>query len=545
MKRPPLETRLAFGGILAVLALASTNMTVVGTALPRIIAELDGFALYAWAFTAFTLTSTVSLPVYGRLGDRYGRKSVLLFGIVLFTLASVAAGFSQSMLQLVAMRALQGFGGGALMAMTWAVLGDLFTPRERGAYQGITSGVFGISSVIGPLVGGVITDTLGWRWVFFVVVPFALVSYGLVHRYVPRGATTPGGTIDVAGALLLIASASPLLVALSVAGASHAWTSPTVLILLALALLMGVALIAHERRTSQPVVPLDLYRNRIVAITSTGSLLLGAGMFAAVFYLPLYVQGVLGGSAAASGLVLSPLMLGFVTTTTLSGWYASRTGRYWGSLIAGAIVATLGFAAAATLGTATPAALAVAISVVIGLGLGPLMSLFVVVAQAAVPVRQLGTVTAANQFARQIGGTFGVAAFGAVITARLSSGLAALPGASSLSPEAFALVTSANTLTDPARLARATALVGAELGTEAVSAVIGSARAALASGLGWAFGISAVLAGLALLVTLWLPRSTLPETDTLTAGDAEGDGSAHGARTGGEERERGRVAPLS
>jgi DNA-binding MarR family transcriptional regulator len=167
----PAATRLAFGGVLAVLALASTNMTIVGTALPRIIAELDGFGLYAWAFTAFTLTSTVSIPVYGRLGDRYGRKPILLFGIVVFTLASVVAGFSQTMLELVAMRALQGLGGGALMGMTWAVLGDLFTPRERGAYQGITSGVFGVSSVIGPVIGGVITDTLGWRWVFFVVVP--------------------------------------------------------------------------------------------------------------------------------------------------------------------------------------------------------------------------------------------------------------------------------------------------------------------------------------------------------------------------------------
>ncbi len=523
MKRPPLETRLAFGGILAVLALASTNMTVVGTALPRIIAELDGFALYAWAFTAFTLTSTVSLPVYGRLGDRYGRKSVLLFGIVVFTLASVAAGFSQSMLQLVAMRALQGFGGSALMGMTWAVLGDLFTPRERGAYQGVTSGVFGISSVLGPLVGGVITDLLGWRWVFFVVVPFALVSYVLVRRYVPSGATSADGPLDVTGALLLIASTSPLLVALSVAGASHAWTSPTVLILLALALLTGVALIAHERRTPRPIVPLDLYRNPIVRITSIGSLLLGAGLFAAVFYLPLYVQGVLGGSAAASGLVLSPLMLGFVAATTLSGWYASRTGRYWWSLIAAATIATLGFAAAATLGTTTPALVAVAISVVIGLGLGPLTSLFVVVAQAAVPASRLGTVTAANQFARQMGGTLGVASFGAVIAARLGSGLANLPGANALSPEALALVTSPNTLTDPARLARATALVSADLGPDAVGVVIGAARAALASGLAWSFGICAVLAALALLTTVRLPRTSLPDTPTANGATPNGD----------------------
>lgn len=506
------ETRLAFGGILAVLALASTNMTVVGTALPRIIAELDGFDLYAWAFTAFTLTSTVSLPVYGRLGDRFGRKGVLLYGIVLFTLASVAAGFSQTMPQLVAMRALQGLGGGALMSMTWAVLGDLFSPRERGRYQGLTSGVFGVSSVVGPLLGGIITDTLGWRWVFFVVVPVALVSFVLVQRYVPRGATSRAGSIDVAGALVLIATATPLLVALSLGGVRFAWTSPQVLTLIGLSAVLLVVLLRIERHASNPVVPLDLYRDEVVGLTSVGSALVGVGLFAAIFYLPLYVQGVLGGTASASGLVLSPLMLGFVATTTLSGWYASRTGRYWWWLNAGALVAALGFGAAAlAFGTATPTPVVVTVSVVIGLGLGPLMSLLVVVAQAAVPSAQLGTVTSANQFSRQMGGTLGVAAFGAVIAAGLQRGLGDLPGVASLGAEAQALVTSPNTLTDPARLERAQALVTLELGPEAVGAVLGAMRSALADGLGWTFAASALLALAALAVTTRLPRTTLPE----------------------------------
>ncbi len=520
MRRPPVEKRLAFGGILAVLALASTNMTVIGTALPRVIAELEGFELYAWAFTAFTLTSTVSLPVFGRLGDRYGRKPMLLWGIVLFTIASVAAGFSQSMIQLVVLRALQGIGGGALMAMTWAVLGDLFTPRERGAYQGITSGVFGVSSVVGPVVGGVITDALGWRWVFFVVLPFALASFVLVRRYVPSGATSGTGAVDVRGAMLLVLSATPLLLALSAGGASHAWASPTVLGLFAATLVLGAVLLAHERRVDNPIVPLDLYRNRIVGLTSLGSLLLGAGLFAAIFYLPLYVQGALGGSASASGLVLSPLMLGFVATTALSGWYASRTGRYWGWLMAGALIATLGFLAASTLATDTPVWRVVATSITIGAGLGPLMSLFVVVAQAAVPATQLGTVTSANQFARQMGGTVGVAAFGAVIAERLRSGLANLPGLSELSSEASALVTSPNTLTDPARLARASELLSRELGPESVGSVIGAARDALASGLGLSFAASAGLAALALAVTSRLPRASLPDNPDDTRGDS-------------------------
>lgn len=518
MRRLTPETRLAFGGILTVLALASTNMTVVGTALPRIIAELDGFELYAWAFTAFTLTSTVSLPVYGRLGDRYGRKGVLLFGIVLFTLASVAAGFSQTMVQLVATRALQGLGGGALMAMTWAVLGDLFNPRERGRYQGYTSGVFGVSSVIGPLIGGVITDTLGWRWVFFVVVPVALGAFVLVRRYVPSGETSRDGGVDILGALLLIASATPLLLALSLAGVRYPWSSAPVVALLLLAALVLLVLLRHERRASNPIVPLELFRNPVVRLTSIGSALVGVGMFAAIFYLPLYVQGVLGGSASASGLVLSPLMLGFVAATTASGAHASRTGRTWGWLVAGAVLTTLGFLAATlSFDTTTPTLVVVLVSVLIGVGLGPLMSLQVVVAQASVSSAALGTVTSANQFARQMGGTIGVAAFGAVMAAALQRGLAELPGVAALSGEAQALVTSPNTLTDPARLSRAQALIAREINPEAVEVIVGAARSALASGLVWTFAISALLAFAALLVTARLPRATLPESPTPAA----------------------------
>lgn len=510
----PADTRLAFGGVLAVLALASTNMTIVGTALPRIIAELDGFALYAWAFTAFTLTSTVTLPVFGRLGDRYGRKPVLLFGIVVFTLASVAAGFSQSMLALVVMRAVQGIGGGALMGMSWAVLGDLFTPRERGAYQGITSGVFGVSSVVGPLIGGVITDTMGWRWVFFVVVPVALVAFELVRRYVPHGATDRSGSVDVLGSLLLIASATPLLVALSLGGAGHAWGGATVVGLFAVAALLAAVLLWHERHASHPVVPLRLLRGRVVGLTSAGSALAGVGMFVAIFYLPLYVQGVLGASASASGLVLSPLMLGFVLTTSLSGLYANRTGRYWWWLIGGAVMTGVGYALAAwVLGPDTGAATVIAISIVIGFGLGPLMSLLVVVAQAAAPPTELGTVTSANQFARQMAGTIGVAIAGAIIAAHLQAGLGALPGAADLTPPTQALVASPNTLTDPARLAAVRVALATELGPDAVAPVIGAARSALAGGLSTSFALCAALALLALAVTARLPRVTLPDGD--------------------------------
>jgi EmrB/QacA subfamily drug resistance transporter len=524
MTRPDRETLLAFGGILVVLFLASTNMTVVGTALPRIIAELDGFHLYAWAFTAFILTSTVSLPVYGRLSDTYGRKRMLLFGIVLFSLSSAAAGFAQSMTQLVLLRAVQGLGGGALMAMTWAVLGDLFTPRQRGAYQGFTSAVFGVSSVVGPILGGVITDTIGWRWVFFVNVPIALVALLVVRRYVPAGTTGPPSRVDLLGALLLTAATVPLLLALTWGGVSAPWGSPLVLGLLAAAALLTVAFIVQERRASAPILPLALFRERTVAVASAATLFVGGAMFSAIIYLPLYVQGVAGGSAAASGFALAPLMAGFVVASSISGWGVARSGRYRRWIVAAGVVTVVGFVLAAAMGPDTGVGQIVSSSVVLGLGLGPPLSLYVLASQNAVAPTLLGTVTSAVQFFRQIGGMTAVAAFGAVISARLQRGLAAaqetLAGAS---PEAVALLTSANSLTDPERMAEATALLARDLGEAAVAPALAAVRIALGDGMTWVFASSAALATVALIAAAFLPARGLADVGPPTSVDAGRD----------------------
>jgi EmrB/QacA subfamily drug resistance transporter len=554
--RPDRSTLLAFGGVLVVLFLVSTNLTVVGTALPRIIAELDGFHLYAWAFTAFNMTSMLAVPVFGRLSDAYGRKRLMLAGIVLFSAASAAAGLSQTMTHLVALRALQGLGGGALVAITWATLGDLFTARERGAYQGVTSGVFGISSIVGPILGGIITDSLGWRWVFFVNVPVALVAFLIVVRYVPLGQREPGARIDGWGILLLTAGTVPLLVALSVGGVTLPWASPPLIALVGVAVAFGWAFIAWERRAPDPLLPLHLFRDASVAVAGVGTFLCGGALFAAIVYLPLYVQGVVGASAAASGFALAPLMGGFVVSGIVAGRAVSRSGAYRPWVIGGTAVVVAAMAAAAGLGPTTPVTVIVAVSFAIGLGLGPPLSMYVLAAQNATSPALLGTVTGAIQFARQLGGTLAVAIFGSVIAVQLARGLraagATLAGAS---VETAALLGSANTLTDPQRLALATERVTRELGPGAVDGVLATLRGSLGAGVSGVFSLAGVGALLALAVALRLPRVRLVDSARVTERgaathgplvqgdeDASVEGTPHHTRPAPLERERGEVA---
>jgi EmrB/QacA subfamily drug resistance transporter len=520
--RPDPATLRAFGGILVVLFLVSTNLTVVGTALPRIIAELDGFHLYAWAFTAFILTSTISLPVFGRLSDSYGRRRLMLLGIVVFSAASAAAGFADTMLQLVVLRAVQGVGGGALMATTWASLGDLFTPRQRGAYQGFTSGVFGISSIVGPILGGVITDTIGWRWVFFVNVPIALVAFALVQRYVPAGRLDARSPVDAPGILLLTLATVPLLLALSWGGDALAWTSPLLLTLLATATACALAFAWWEARAAAPIIPLTLFRDPTVGIAGLGTFLSGGAMFAAIIYLPLYVQGVAGGSAAASGFALAPLMAGFVVAGIVSGRSVSSSGWYKGWIVGASALTAVAFVLVAALDQTTPVSIVVLVSFLVGLGLGPPLSLYVLASQNATAPALLGTVTSAVQFFRQVGGMLSVAVFGTVVTVRLTRGLDATSAAlTDATPETLALVTSPNTLTDPERLAHATDLLARDLGPDAVAGVLAAARGALGDALSTVFALSAALA-LAALVAAW----RLPSLRLLDRGDPPGAGAA-------------------
>lgn len=500
----------AFGGVLSVLFLSSLNMTVVGTALPRIIAELNGFELYAWAFTAFSLTSTVTLPIYGRLSDRVGRRPILLGGIVAFALASAAAGLSQTMLQLVVFRALQGVGGGALISMSWAAIGDLFPPRERGRYQGWTGAVFGVSSVIGPLVGGLITDGPGWRWVFLVNLPVAAVAFELVRRYLPKAPRRAGQGIDLAGAALLVASVLPLLLLGGRVGAGAGPTDPAVLGLAATALLAGAAFVVVQARSSHPTFEPALFADATYRRGNLAAFLTGVGLFGAVIYLPLFVQGVQGGSAAASGLVLAPMMVGVVLGSTASGWLSSRSGRYRRWIVLGVALMAVGFLASARFAPDAAPLWVMGWMVVLGAGIGPTNSLLTLAVQNALPEAKLGAATSANQFFRQIGGTLGVGVFGAVITARVRAGLPALlEGVGPLPDASAAALADPNLLTDPVRLAAVRDALTPTLGVGGVAGVEASLRGLLGQGVSEVFLLALLVTLVALVVVSRLPSAEL------------------------------------
>ena len=510
------EKHLAFAGVLTVLFLASLNLTVVGTALPRIIAELEGFHLYAWAFTSFSLASTVTLPIYGRLSDIYGRRRVLLFGIVLFSLSSVLSGFAQNMPQLIASRALQGIGGGALMGMSWAAIGDIFSPRERGQYQGFSGAVFGISSVVGPIVGGLITDTLGWRWVFFVNVPVAVLAFAVISRYLPQGETQRDHKLDLLGSLLLVAGLVPLLLALTWGGVSRPWTSAPIIGLLVWSA-ASIALFGwRQTRTSSPILAPALFRDRTFNVANAAGFLTGVGLFGAVIYLPLFVQGVQGGSAAASGFALAPLMFGMIISSSVSGILVSRTGHYKPYVLGGLVVMALGFYLASTMGPATPTWVTVVYMVILGLGIGPTNSLLILAVQNALPPTLLGTVTSANQFFRQIGGTIGVTLFGTLVTARVREGLSeSLPAElRSLSRGVVEELADPNLLTNPEALEQARATVSEVAGPGLFGPFIDSLRAALGSGLSQVFLAGLAVTALGLLICLWLPQHELKSVET-------------------------------
>jgi len=505
--------RWAYAGVLVTLFLSSTNLTVVGTALPRIIAELDGFSLYAWAFTGFTLASTVSTPVYGRLSDTLGRKRVLLFGIVLFSLASVAAGFAASMQQLVALRVVQGLGGGALMSVTFAVIGDVFPPRQRGKYQGLTGIVWGASSVVGPVVGGLITDLLGWRWVFFVNVPVALAALVVIQRHLPAGERRPGAPVDLAGAGLLAAGMLASMLALSWRGDGRAWHDPAVWATLALGAGALAAFAAWQARSPAPVLPPELLRERTVAIANAAGFLLGVGLFGATIYLPLYIQGVAGLSAAASGFALTPLILGMILSGSLSGIWSSRIGRYRRFVVVGLTLAVVGFALGTRMGPDTPVAFVVGAMFLLGLGLGPTNAMYLVAVQATAPPQLLGTATSAHQFFRQVGGTLGVALFGALMAQQAAATFRqdVAPLVADLPPAAIATVATPDLLTDPAAAAAAATAVRPRIGEAAYGALLEAWRAGLGRGVTLVFRISGALATLAWFATWWAPALQLGE----------------------------------
>jgi EmrB/QacA subfamily drug resistance transporter len=404
-----------YAGLMVTLLLAALDQTIVATALPRIVGDLGGLTQYSWVFTAYMLTSTVTVPLYGKLGDAYGRKNLFLVAIVVFLLGSALCGLAQSMTQLVVFRAIQGIGAGGLFPLSLAVIGNIVPPRDRGRWQGLIGAVFAASSIIGPAVGGLIVDNTTWRWIFFVNLPVGGLALVVISLTMPRRTVQTRHSIDWGGAGVLAAGTASLLLGLVWGGRQYGWTSAHVLGALALAATLLAVFGVVERRAAEPILPFDVLRNPIVASSVACMALVGMAMFGTISYVPLFVQGVIGTSATSSGVVLTPLMLGAVTTSVLTGQLVSRTGRYRWNAVLGPVVLTLGMVLLWRMGVTTTNREAARNMVVAGIGIGAMMQVFVLSVQNAVPRAIIGSATALTQFARQMGATLGVTIMGVVV----------------------------------------------------------------------------------------------------------------------------------
>lgn len=415
---------IAMIGVFLSLFLASLNQTMVSTSMPRIVASLGGMELYSWVFTAYMLASTVSVPIYGKLSDLLGRRPILLFGLALFAVASLLAGFAGSMAQLIGIRVLQGLGAGAVMPIAFAIVGDLYEPHERGRIQGLIGASFGIASLSGPLVGGWLTDHWGWHWTFLANVPIAVLALAVVAFVLPKRQRGHGAlSIDALGAAFLVLSLTPFLGWASLGGHAFPWLSAPSMGLLALAVGFGAGFFWQERRAPDPIIHLGLFRNDVFSIAAITTLLGGMVMFGATMFIPLYAQGVLGASATASGAVTTPMTLALVSASAVSGNLASRLGRYRWLCLGGSAFLVLGvFVLSRPELSGHMLGLGLGM-VVLGLGLGFTMPLLTLAVQNAVPPAQLGSVTSLVQFFRSIGGTLGVALFGALMAAASRAGV--------------------------------------------------------------------------------------------------------------------------
>jgi drug resistance transporter, EmrB/QacA subfamily len=485
-------------GVMTGMFLAALEATVVGTAMPTVIASLGGLEHYSWVFSAYLLTSTVTVPVWGKLSDLYGRRPLFQAGVAIFVIGSVLSGMSNSMMQLILFRALQGLGAGALVPLAMTIIGDIYTLEERARMQALFSGVWGLSSVVGPIVGGFLTDQLSWRWVFYLNVPFGIASALIMGFALKEPHREQRPVVDYTGAALLMFAVVLLMLALVNEGS--ALFGLRNLLLMSGSAILTSFFVFYERRVKDPIVPFQLFQNRVVAVAVIAGFLTGIAMFGAISFIPLFAQGTRGATATEAGSLLTPLMLSWVSLSIVGGRLLIRIG-YRPTVLAGCVLLTFGFIILSEIPRNAGSIWLYADLVVIGAGLGLTMLTLLIAVQQAVPRNMLGTATSLNQFSRSIGGAVGVAIMGAVLSAGLAARLQLTTGAKTMA-------INPNALMDP--LARA-----------AMSpATLQRLETALYDSLRSVFLLATIVSAVSFVVALALPRAVKQDSKTTPSKEA-------------------------